>query len=142
MAEFFLGEPSEAPSSLKRRASSTFESRGDNSRKRLKEDLPPNETTDPQAPALISGSLLADDLEQELLCGCCSALLYRPVIVYPCQHYFCGSCCQLWVRVSFYPKFSVASKSPYARVWCHREMTGCTLLQISGLPSPSSVHSY
>ncbi|KAN0139832.1 hypothetical protein V8E53_002494 [Lactarius tabidus] len=98
MAEFFFGEPSEAPSTLKRRASSTFDSRGDNSRKRLKEDLPPNETTDPQAPALISGTQLADDLEQELLCGCCSALLYRPVIVYPCQHYFCGSCCQLWVR--------------------------------------------
>ncbi|KAF8258211.1 hypothetical protein EI94DRAFT_1780947 [Lactarius quietus] len=98
MAEFFLGEPSEAPTTLKRRASSTFDSRGDNSRKRLKEDLPPNETTDPQAPALISGSQLADDLEQELFCGCCSAVLYRPVIVYPCQHYFCGSCCLLWVR--------------------------------------------
>lgn len=90
MAEFFLGGPSETPTTLKRRASSTFDSRGDNSRKRLKEDLLPNETTDPQAPALISGSQLADDLEQELVCGCCSALLYRPVIVYPCQHYFCG----------------------------------------------------
>jgi E3 ubiquitin-protein ligase CHFR len=90
MAEFFLGEPSEAHTTLKRRASSTFDGRGDNSRKRLKEDLPPDETTDLLAPALISGSQLADELEQELLCGCCSALLYRPVIVYPCQHYFCG----------------------------------------------------
>ncbi|KAI9443175.1 hypothetical protein H4582DRAFT_2195857 [Lactarius indigo] len=98
MAEPFLGEPSEAHTSLKRRASSTFDVRGDNSRKRLKEDLPPDEATDLQAPALISGSQLADELEQELLCGCCSALLYRPVIVYPCQHYFCGSCCLLWVR--------------------------------------------
>ncbi|KAH9179196.1 hypothetical protein EDB89DRAFT_1925888 [Lactarius sanguifluus] len=98
MAESFLGEPSEAHTSLKRRASSTFDVRGDNSRKRLKEDLPPDQATDPQAPALISGSQLADELEQELLCGCCSALLYRPVIVYPCQHYFCGSCCLLWVR--------------------------------------------
>ncbi|KAH9080587.1 hypothetical protein EDB83DRAFT_2340253 [Lactarius deliciosus] len=98
MAEPFLGEPSEAHTSLKRRASSTFDVRGDNSRKRLKEDLPPDEATDPQTPALISGSQLADELEQELLCGCCSALLYRPVIVYPCQHYFCGSCCLLWVR--------------------------------------------
>lgn len=90
MAEFFLGGPSETPTTLKRRASSSFDSRGDNSRKRLREDLPPNETTDPQAPVLISGTQLADDLEQELVCGCCSALLYRPVIVYPCQHYFCG----------------------------------------------------
>jgi E3 ubiquitin-protein ligase CHFR len=84
------GEPSEALGTLKRRASSTFDVRGDNSRKRLKEDLPPDETVDAQAPALISGRQLADDLEQELLCGCCSALLYRPVTVYPCQHYFCG----------------------------------------------------
>jgi E3 ubiquitin-protein ligase CHFR len=82
--------PSEAPAPLKRRASSAFDVRGDNSRKRLKEVLPPDEAADAQAPALISGRQLADDLEQELLCGCCSALLYRPVIVYPCQHYFCG----------------------------------------------------
>ncbi|KAI0269792.1 hypothetical protein BC834DRAFT_819972 [Gloeopeniophorella convolvens] len=93
-----LGEPSEALNSLKRRASSTFDARGDSARKRLKEDAPPDEGADAQAPALISGKQLADDLEQELLCGCCSALLYRPVIVYPCQHYFCGSCCMLWVR--------------------------------------------
>jgi E3 ubiquitin-protein ligase CHFR len=86
-----LGEPSEAPPGpLKRRASSTFDISGDNSRKRLREDLPPDEAADAQAPALISGKQLADDLEQDLLCGCCSALLYRPVIVYPCQHYFCG----------------------------------------------------
>ncbi|KAF8262265.1 hypothetical protein EI94DRAFT_1780062 [Lactarius quietus] len=88
MAEFFLGEPSEAPTTLKRRASSTFDSRGDNSRKRLKEDLPP---TRPQIHRRPHSS-------RELLCGCCSAVLYRPVIVYPCQHYFCGSCCLLWVR--------------------------------------------
>jgi E3 ubiquitin-protein ligase CHFR len=85
-----LGEPSEALGTLKRRASSIFDVHGDNSRKRLKEDFPPDEAADAQAPALISGRQLADDLEQDLLCGCCSALLYRPVIVYPCQHYFCG----------------------------------------------------
>jgi E3 ubiquitin-protein ligase CHFR len=86
-----LGEPSEAPPGpLKRRASSTFDISGDNSRKRLKEDFPPDQTADAQTPAFISGKQLADDLEQDLLCGCCSALLYRPVTVYPCQHYFCG----------------------------------------------------
>jgi E3 ubiquitin-protein ligase CHFR len=86
-----LGEPSEAPHGpLKRRASSAVDISGDNSRKRLKEDHPPDEAADAQTPALISGKQLADDLEQDLLCGCCSALLYRPVIVYPCQHYFCG----------------------------------------------------
>jgi len=93
LTEPLLGEPSEVPPPpglLKRRASSTFDISGDNSRKRLKEDLPPDEESDAQTPALISGKQLADDLEQDLLCGCCSALLYRPVIVYPCQHYFCG----------------------------------------------------
>ncbi|KAI0252330.1 hypothetical protein BJV78DRAFT_1124784 [Lactifluus subvellereus] len=98
MAEHPPGEASEALGALKRRASSSFDIRGDNSRKRLKEDFPPDETADAQAPAPISGRQLVVDLEQELLCGCCSALLYRPVTVYPCQHYFCGSCCLLWVR--------------------------------------------
>ena len=84
-----LGEPSETLGTLKRRAS-VFDVHGDSSRKRLKEDIPPDEAADAQAPALISGIQLADDLEQDLLCGCCSALLYRPVIVNPCQHYFCG----------------------------------------------------
>ncbi len=39
---------------------------------------------------IIDGQVLADELEQELQCGCCSALVYRPVIVSPCQHFFCG----------------------------------------------------
>lgn len=92
ITELPLGEPSEAPGLLKRRASSAFDVRGDSSRKRLKEELPPDEAAGAQVPSLILGKQLqlADDLEQELLCGCCSALLYRPVIVYPCQHYFCG----------------------------------------------------
>ncbi|KAI0056267.1 hypothetical protein BV25DRAFT_1766698, partial [Artomyces pyxidatus] len=76
---------------LKRRASPTFEDRNVDTRKRLKEDIPMEDIEEnPMAPALISGQELADDLEEELLCGCCSGLLYRPVIVYPCQHYFCG----------------------------------------------------
>ncbi|KAG9025798.1 hypothetical protein FRB95_009772 [Tulasnella sp. JGI-2019a] len=40
----------------------------------------------------------ADNMEDELRCGCCTELLYRPVVVTPCGHYFCGSCCVLWVR--------------------------------------------
>ncbi len=90
MAEPSLGELNEAHLTLKRRASPSFDDRSNNSYKRLKEDIPPNDAPDAQAPVFVSGSHLADDLEQELLCGCCSALLYRPVVVYPCQHYFCG----------------------------------------------------
>jgi hypothetical protein len=38
----------------------------------------------------IDGEALAASLAQELECGCCSALVYKPVIVQPCQHFFCG----------------------------------------------------
>ncbi|KIJ54401.1 hypothetical protein M422DRAFT_153683, partial [Sphaerobolus stellatus SS14] len=34
----------------------------------------------------------------ELKCGCCTELCYNPVVVNPCQHFFCGSCCVLWVK--------------------------------------------
>ncbi|THH15848.1 hypothetical protein EW146_g4694 [Bondarzewia mesenterica] len=89
-------EPSAA---LKRRASLTFEGMDDDSRKRFKECKPEQQLhIHEEQPIIISGKALADDLEQELQCGCCSGLLYRPVIVNPCQHYFCGSCCTLWVR--------------------------------------------
>lgn len=106
--------PSHLPT-LKRRASPAFEDRAGPALKRPREDddVPPvddasdDETqTDHQnenemqlqiqtkaahPPSIASMTLaLADDLEQELLCGCCSALLHRPVVVYPCQHYFCG----------------------------------------------------
>jgi E3 ubiquitin-protein ligase CHFR len=40
--------------------------------------------------ASADDSTLADQLAQELQCGCCSELVYRPVIVAPCQHFFCG----------------------------------------------------
>ncbi|EIM86010.1 uncharacterized protein STEHIDRAFT_59109 [Stereum hirsutum FP-91666 SS1] len=99
---------------LKRLASPTFEGFEGDSRKRAKTngnsvdadtDLPqtnPALANATQAVAVSTqptpSSALLDDLEQELLCGCCSALLYRPVIVLPCEHYFCGSCCSLWVR--------------------------------------------
>ena len=40
--------------------------------------------------ARIDGEALAEHLSQELHCGCCSELVYKPVIVTPCQHFFCG----------------------------------------------------
>ncbi|KAF8073617.1 hypothetical protein FPV67DRAFT_756803 [Lyophyllum atratum] len=87
--------------SLKRRASSSFEGlEEDTSRKRIKEESQSTEkdvgATD-IIPHVVSASL-AHDLAQDLQCGCCSELVYRPVIVNPCQHFFCGSCCILWIR--------------------------------------------
>ncbi|KAJ7025393.1 hypothetical protein C8F04DRAFT_1128839 [Mycena alexandri] len=88
---------------LKRRASASFADVLDDSlsRKRMKEEhdtkgVPeqPEETTSVSS----SDAALADQLAQELQCGCCSELVYRPVIVAPCQHFFCGSCCVLWIR--------------------------------------------
>lgn len=78
---------------LKRRASPSFEGLEDNSsRKRMKEqeNFPPTEpSSDDQSVAVIQDTL-ADDLAQELNCPCCSEICYRPVIVSPCQHFFCG----------------------------------------------------
>ena len=87
------GSSQTAQNSLKRRASSSLENiASGSSRKKLKETMsdPSSEhvTATPEAP--INGELFADELEQELQCGCCSALVYRPVVVYPCQHFFCG----------------------------------------------------
>lgn len=80
--------------SLKRRASqSAFDSLDDtdnSSRKRLKEDSMNKLSRPEEQSQTVDGQVLADDLEQELQCGCCSALVYRPVIVSPCQHFFCG----------------------------------------------------
>ena len=141
MAELPHGQSSEAPSTLERRASPTFDVRGDNSRKRLKEDIPPDKAADAQTPTLILGRRLADDLEQELLCGCCSALLYRwsssthaSIISVAGDVNHSGyivqranlltlsnSCCLLWVRVSF-----VCPKSPlcFSRRHCDRHAQG------------------
>ncbi|KAI0345769.1 hypothetical protein BDW22DRAFT_911355 [Trametopsis cervina] len=82
---------------LKRRASVSCEDvEGSNTRKKLKERMTePDDAPDAEA---VDGQALAEELDQELQCGCCSALVYRPVVVAPCQHFFCGSCIVLWVR--------------------------------------------
>lgn len=108
---------------MKRRASSSFEDvQEETSRKRIKEDYEDSSpgsssSAEESAAANIDGKALADELEQELQCACCSALVYRPVIVVPCQHFFCGryvcidltetrahmrphSCVVMWIQVS------------------------------------------
>ncbi|KAF9013399.1 hypothetical protein BDQ17DRAFT_600044 [Cyathus striatus] len=69
----------------------------DISPKRMKEDqdyVPKSCIND----GVTESSELVDGLAQELQCACCSELVYRPVLVMPCQHFFCGSCVVLWVR--------------------------------------------
>ena len=76
-------------SPLKRKASVTFEETEDNaSRKKVKGEAE-DATKTPETES-IDGQALADELDQELQCGCCSALVYRPVVVAPCQHFFFG----------------------------------------------------
>lgn len=76
--------------SLKRTASSSFDKTEEGtSRKRQKGDVEDKQDA-PEAREIVDGQVLADELEQELQCGCCSALVYRPVVVSPCQHFFCG----------------------------------------------------
>ncbi|KAF8610269.1 hypothetical protein BDV93DRAFT_540117 [Ceratobasidium sp. AG-I] len=38
---------------------------------------------------------LADEIESELRCGCCTEIAYNPVTLSPCHHFFCGSCMTL-----------------------------------------------
>ncbi|KAJ7644008.1 hypothetical protein FB45DRAFT_896661 [Roridomyces roridus] len=85
---------------LKRSASTSFDDIHDQSlsRKRLKEEHDSHSEPDGNALIPANDSALAEQLAQELQCGCCSDLVYRPVLVAPCQHFFCGSCCVLWIR--------------------------------------------
>ncbi|KAJ7781779.1 hypothetical protein DFH07DRAFT_791505 [Mycena maculata] len=102
------GEPTPPRSqqpTLKRSASASFNDVQDESvvsRKRMKEEHEDAEAPEQaQAPGTVvpaNDSALVEQLAQELQCGCCSELVYRPVIVVPCQHFFCGSCCVLWIR--------------------------------------------
>ena len=85
----FIGPPHTSVASLKRRATSSPEdAESSTSRKKLREDMSGEVSATPEEP--INGQVLADELEQELQCGCCAALVYRPVVVSPCQHFFCG----------------------------------------------------
>lgn len=95
VASLIHSEPTGEPcGTLKRRASSTFNDAGEgSSRKRVKDDsdnLADAKPEEDEGRLRVDGQALADELEQELQCGCCSALVYRPVIVSPCQHFFCG----------------------------------------------------
>ncbi|KAG8214553.1 hypothetical protein J3R82DRAFT_9614 [Butyriboletus roseoflavus] len=85
-------------SMLKRPPSPSFEGAHEEiTRKRFKEDSPQDTAQMPIA-STSKYDALVDDLAQELQCGCCAGLVYRPVVVSPCQHFFCGSCCVLWIK--------------------------------------------
>ncbi|KAJ8595226.1 hypothetical protein M405DRAFT_857457 [Rhizopogon salebrosus TDB-379] len=117
-------------STLKRAAPSSFEGpEAQTSKKRFKEDLE-DEPDDEKPVAKLNYEALAEDLTQELQCGCCAELVYRPVVVSPCQHFFCGSCCILWIRVSF-----VVSNSSWYTMHC--------LANLFGIPAsvPTHFHS-
>lgn len=77
-------------SALKRGPPSSFEGLEDEtSKKRFKEDLG-NQPDSEKSVSRPDYEALAEDLAQELQCGCCAELVYRPVVVSPCQHFFCG----------------------------------------------------
>jgi E3 ubiquitin-protein ligase CHFR len=65
---------------LKRGASPSFDGPEETRRKKPKEDI--------GEARLVPGASL--HLAQELQCDCCSELVYLPVVVSPCQHFFCG----------------------------------------------------
>jgi E3 ubiquitin-protein ligase CHFR len=77
---------------LKRRAVSATAEDADEvlSKKTKVVHVPITEPHELEATSTIDGAALATDLAQELECGCCSAVVYKPVVVMPCQHFFCG----------------------------------------------------
>ncbi|RDX53271.1 hypothetical protein OH76DRAFT_1343155 [Lentinus brumalis] len=90
-----------ATASLKRSAAEAFEEASDDeaSHKKMRDDTEVvTRGGEVEQGKTVDGPGLADNLEEELQCGCCSAIVYRPVVVAPCQHFFCGSCVTLWVR--------------------------------------------
>lgn len=63
----------------------------ESNRKRLKESPHTDSHTSPMS-LETPDSKLVEELTQELQCGCCAELVYKPVLVMPCQHFFCGRC--------------------------------------------------
>ncbi|CAA7261412.1 unnamed protein product [Cyclocybe aegerita] len=93
--------PPAQSTSLKRRASQSFTCPDDSiSRKRMKEAIPEGDdkATGTESGAPDASVSFVEVLAEELQCGCCSELVYNPLLVMPCQHFFCGSCVVLWVR--------------------------------------------
>lgn len=89
---------------LKRPLSATHDDDDLNTRKKLKGDMDMDRSNSgkngEEIPTAVNGDALAEDLAQELMCPCCSDLVYKPVVILPCDHISCGSCLTLWIRVS------------------------------------------
>ena len=84
----------DAALTLKRKASPSFDATEDpdtRTGKRRREDTPQTEEDSVEL-ASERQNRLADELALDLQCGCCSDLVINPVIVLPCQHFFCGRC--------------------------------------------------
>jgi E3 ubiquitin-protein ligase CHFR len=79
--------------------------RQDNKRKRLSDEEKETETpgaststVQGSAGAAMDGpdaSKLVEEMGLELSCGCCTEMCYNPIIVLPCQHYYCGRCVKI-----------------------------------------------
>jgi hypothetical protein len=92
--------PATSVRSLKRSAEMIEEDqdRQDSKRKRLstemetKEDQPVASTSQTTVHDGTDAQRLVEEMDMELTCGCCAAICYNPVIILPCQHYYCGRC--------------------------------------------------
>lgn len=40
----------------------------------------------------------AEKLAENLNCGVCLEIMYRPISIWPCLHNFCGGCYSEWMR--------------------------------------------
>lgn len=87
-------------------------------RKRIKECIEENNVSMVEEATMsitphIDGQSLADDLAQELQCGCCSELVYKPVVVAPCEHFFCGRSVDFILRDKAFSNLYIIAAAPY-----------------------------
>lgn len=121
LAKLLLDAPT-AAGGLKRRATSPPReaSPGPSTRKRVKvegEAWTQGEASSSSGSTAVDGRRLLGDLTEELECPCCSATVYRPVIVLLCQHFFCGR----YVRVAVISWYALNSPlSPAALPYGYR----------------------
>ncbi|CAD7949959.1 unnamed protein product [Amoebophrya sp. A120] len=94
----------------------------------------PVEVTNDSAGHLATSSTqLRDELLQDITCGVCCDVLYKPICVIPCLHNFCSSCYLEWVHTSVVAKRTMKppkEQCPICRVEVTHRQLNCPLIGI------------
>ncbi|CDZ97323.1 Predicted E3 ubiquitin ligase [Phaffia rhodozyma] len=75
-----------------------------------------------------------EDVESELWCGICAAILYKPVTIHPCGHAFCSSCLCSYLKST--------QPTPYSCPSCRTAASSATFSRVlSGLVNVLVTHA-